>query len=219
MKKPIPWEFIDGDVAQFWIWTTPDFEVRIFAEGKLGGRVSFGWKITDKSQGRNIPFDSSMSPSFQEAVDTVLEIIGKSYPVKLGYRAYAGELATTFEISNGRKIDFAPLIGENVVIRILEEDGSEKILVGGLDVDKYSIQIRTDDSTATRFPPARIKDIQKQFGGASLINNPDSGRGTSTKLKRIFHSEFVRGCTGRPGFKAGTVMHSPGDIYCPIHNV
>lgn len=218
IRKPVPWVYTDGNMVKFWNWKTPEFEVKVFAEGRTGARTSFGWKITDLSRGREIPFDSSVATTFQEAVDTILEIIGKSYPRKLGYLAYAGELATTFQIGTGQKIDFASFSGENVIVKIVADDGAETILVGVLQVENYLIKIRSDDNVVTSFPPARIKDVQKQFGGVSLTNR-EPPKAVGTKLKRVFQTEYTRGCTGRPGFLPRTVMHGPADEYCSIHKV
>lgn len=218
IRKPIPWVYTDGEIAKFWIWKTPEFEVRIFAEGRIGARTSFGWKITDLSRGREIPFDSSVATTFQEAVDTILEIIGKSYPRKLGYLTYAGDLATTFQIGTGQKLDFASFSGESVIVKIVADDGAETVLVGVLQVENYLIKVRSEDNIVTSFPPARIKDVQKQFGGISLSNREPS-KAVGTKLKRVFHTEYTRGCTGRPGFLPHTVMHGPADEYCSIHKV
>lgn len=219
MRKPIPWEYTDNASVKIWEWFTKDFKVTILSEGS--GRKSFGWKIIDCSQGRDIPFESSISNSFNEAVDTILELIGKSYTPSLGYGAYAGELATTFTVASGMKLDFAPLVGETVIVKVIDDNLVERILTGSLQISNYLIKIIVDSTSAVSVPPERIKDIQKEYGGISLIQGrlKNSPKATSTKLKRVFNTEYVRGCTGRPGFKPGTVEHGPGDPYCPIHNV
>jgi len=218
MRKQIPWTFVENDRVKLWVWKTKDFEVQIFAEGETNSKKNFAWKITDKTQGRDIPFDSAIASTFQECVDAVLELIGKSYKPILGYQAYAGELATTFTIATGQRLDFAPLVGEKMIVKVLEDDGSEKVVVGALQIENYSVQIRTDDNNATVFPPERIKDLQKEFAGVSVLTSLDQTK-SSSKMKRVFHTEYTRGCTGQPGFKPGTVTHSPSDPYCPIHGI
>lgn len=218
MRKAIPWEYDETGSIKIWRWLTNSFEVTVFSEGSA--KKTFGWRIVDRSQGRDIPFDSSTATSFNEAVESILELIGKSYEPSLGYQAYAGELATTFAISTGHKVDFAPLIGETVIVKVIEDDLEERIIRGVLHVSNYVIRILTDSTSAVNIPPNRIRDVQKEYGGRSILDNSKkSSEVTSTRMKRVFNTEYTKGCTGRPGFKPNTVEHGPGDSYCPIHNV
>ena len=219
MVKPVAWEFTETPTLEVWQWDTPHFNARIVAQ-KKGQQARYSWRVADKTRGREIALDASESSSFQEATDAVLELIGKSYPSKLGYQAYAGPLATTFVVASGARVDFAPIVGMSVILKAIEEDGSDRVIIGSLRIQNYMIQVRVGEEQLISIPPHRIRDIQAESTGQSFFTVPSESKIKQSSTKgRIFYTEYQRGCTGRPGFRAGTVEHSPSDPYCPIHNV
>jgi len=217
-RRPIPWFHRTNPLVTSWIWDTDHFTVTIYAEG-TNARKMYHWKINDKSSGTPVPFDSSAGDSFADCVDTVLEIIGKSYKRTFGYQEYAGDLATTFKVHDGRVIDLSSLIGENVSLVARDDSSSEPMLITGMfDIQHYDVVIRTGETSVSTITPSFIIDIQKEFGTMSALDELESGVKAS-KNKTIFYEEWRRGCTGRAGFNAGTVEHNANDAYCPIHGV
>jgi len=216
-REHIPWDHVTNPLVSSWVWETEHFIVTIFAEG-LNVKKMYNWKINDKSSGRPVPFDSAPAASFQASVDAAVEVIAKSYPRELGYQAYAGELATTFTIHDGRKLDFATLIGNSVTLTARNADGQNTLLNGIFDIRNYDITIQTDESTISIIPPERIIDISKEYGSMSVLDSLTKNV-KSTRNKRIFYEEWRKGCSGRPGFNPGTVEHGPADEFCGIHNI
>lgn len=213
---PVPWNHKPGSMASSWSWDTPHFMVTIFAEG-MSSRPMYNWKISDKTSGFIKTFDTGMDLSFNEAANNVLEIIGKSYPRTLGYQAYAGPLATTFMISDGKKYDFSPAIGEKVIMKVLDTNNREITLSGVFDISNYDFALTQGDGVLL-IPPTQVIDILQEFGHSSYIkfgDNSPSRSGTG----RIVHEPWQKGCTGKPGFRPGTTVHPPGAEYCSIHGV
>lgn len=218
-RTPIPWVHKQNPLVTSWVWETDHFIVTIYAEG-ISHKKMFNWKINDKSHGVPVPFDSSDAASFNASVEAALEVIGKSYPRNLGYQEYAGSLATTFKLNDGRSLDLSSLIGETVsLVAQNDSDLHEDILLTGmLDIEHYDVTIRTGESTVARVTPSYIKDIRREFGMTSALDELGNSVKAS-KNRRIFYEEWRRGCTGKPGFNAGTVEHTPNDPFCPIHNI
>ena len=216
-RKSIPWSHHTNPLVSSWIWETPHFILTIFAEG-LSSKKMYNWKINDLSQGYSVPFDSAPAESFQASVDAAIEIIAKSYPRELGYQAYAGELATSFIIADGRKLNFASIVGESVILTARTADGEDSIINGLFNIRNYDILIQTGEDTGVIVPPERIVDVKKEFGSMSILDSL-ANNVKSTRNKRIFYQEWTKGCSGRPGFNPGTVEHGPNDPYCSIHNI
>lgn len=216
-RAPIPWVHKSNPIVSTWVWETPHFILSIFAEG-LSAKKMYNWKIVDKSSGIPRAFDSAPAISFPDAVDAAIEVIAKSYARELGYQAYAGELATTFSIANGKSYDFAPVIGESVIMKAYDVDGSETLITGLFDLLNYDFVVYTNGSSGVVVPPNKVIDILKEYGMSSLLNVHENGIKSSRK-RGIIHEEWRKGCTGKAGFHAGTVEHGPNDKYCPIHGV
>jgi hypothetical protein len=219
VKKRIPWDFSESTLISVWLWNTEHFEARIFAEGK-NDRKAYSWKIVDKTQGLEIPFDSNMVASFAEAQTEIIEVIGKSYDPRLGYQAYAGELATTFAIADGTRFDFGPIRGASVVVKYVDKEGEERVAVGSIQIDHYDILVVQDATTALRLPPNKIRDINEEFSSISYLQQKrEDQKYRPQGRKGVMRAEYKRGCTGHPGIEPGTVVHTSGDPYCPVHNV
>ena len=218
-KRRIPWDFSESALISVWVWNEPHFEARIFAEGR-DDRKAYSWKIVDKTQGQEIPFDSNMVGTFAEAQTEIVEVIGKSYDPRLGYQAYAGELATTFAVADGTRFDFGPIRGANIVLKYIDKDGEERVVVGSIQIDHYDILVVQDAANALRLPPQKIKDILEEFSAVSYLQQQRrDDKYRPHGQKGVMKAEYKRGCTGRPGLDPGTVVHSSGDPYCPVHNV
>lgn len=217
-REPIPWVHKINPLVTSWTWETEHFIVVIYAEG-LSEKKMYHWKISDKSSGQPVPFDSNQEVSFNACVDSVLEVIGKSYNRRLGYLAYAGDLATTFIIHDGRKLDLSPIVGQQVVVTLLDPDTNLEVQINGMfDIENYDAIVKTDEMSEARIAPISIIDIHKEFSSGSVLDSLTNQVKTS-RAGRIIYEEWKKGCTGRPGFNPGTVEHSPGDKYCPIHNL
>lgn len=216
-KVPIPWVHNSSPLVTSWVWETSHFILTIFAEG-LNTKKMYNWKINDKSKGFPIPFDSAPAESFQSAVDTAIEIIAKSYSREYGYQAYAGELATTFTIANGAKLNFAPIVGIMVIVIAKNAAGEETSTTGIFTIQNYDFVIQTTENTGVIIPPERVINISEEYGSMNILESLQNSVKTS-RNKRIFYQEWVKGCTGRPGFNANTTEHAPNDPFCSIHNI
>lgn len=216
-QEPVPWIHKPSSLASSWTWDTPHFTVTIFAEGMMS-KPMYNWKISDKSSGFSKPFENGIELSFAQAVNGVLEVIGKSYPRTLGYQAYAGALATTFTIADGKKYDFGSVIGETVILKALDADNREVTITGIFDIIHYEFAVSYGDSQLM-IPPSQVVDVLKEFGRSSLIKYDRNSEPTRTSTGRIVHEEWQKGCTGKPGFRPGTTVHPPDAPYCSIHNI
>lgn len=223
-REPVDWNFVESASVQIWTWQTEHFEVRIFGEGT--DRRVYQWIINDRSNGNDRVFEEGSNDSFADAQDMILEILAKSYPQKLGYRKYAGELATTFKVSDGRKLDFGPLEGYDVTVTYEDNEGQRTNAIGTLSVANWAVRVRVDGSSAVKIPPHRIVDVVRdgisvlstqkveEQSGPVPIGGKRNRRSTSGK---VFHEPYRKGCTGKPGMIPGTVIHSSTDPICPIH--
>lgn len=216
-RTPIPWDHQSSDVFASWNWRTPHFSATIIAEG-LQAKKMYSWKILDKSSGFPKPFDNGVEMSFKEATDVICETIAKAYPQKLGYQQYAGNLAYTFQISDGQKYDFSPAIGETVILVVREDDGSETIFTGLFDIVNYDFSI-TVGEISRLIPPLRVIDVKREFGMTSYIKSSNPNSAGRSKTNRIVYEEWTKGCTGKPGYRPGTTIHPPTAPYCSKHGV
>lgn len=216
IKEPIPWHIEDSSIFTSWIWETDHFVLTIFGEGSE--KKVFNWKIAEKSSGRPLVFDEGSGVSFKDCVDQSVEIIAKSWDRKLGYQKYAGDLATTFVIADGRKIDFSSLVGTTVTVTAKDSEGSHTILTGALDTHFYDIAISTDNTTLTIIPSRKIIDVKQEFGSVSAIDSLEV-KGLGSANKTVTRQAWVPGCTGKPGYHPGTTIHQHDDPYCSIHKV
>lgn len=229
-REPVDWQFVESASVQIWTWTTPHFEVRIFGEGTE--RRLYQWIINDRSNGADRMFEEGSSQSFHDAQDTVLEIIAKSYPQKLGYQQYAGALGTTYKLASGMPFDFGPLEGAQVVITYEDNDKKQATAIGALSLTNWAIRVRTDNTASVKIPPHRIVDIQSEgqrmleATAAAALPGPSAGptviggrRARRSSSGKVFNEPYRKGCTGKPGMIPNTVIHTSTDAPCPIHGV
>lgn len=212
-KKDVPWVWEQSSLFRTWEWNTPHFKALIISEGQ--SNVLFSWKITDYTNSRSgRDLASGQAISYTEAVDAVLEVIGKSYPPKLQYREYAGTLATTFTIGSNEVIDFGKLEARRVTL--LVKDGESIVpFSGALAVVHYSIHLTTDSGQIVKIPPQLIQEVREEFSSTAIKGKDEKQR--RNERARIYPGNWVQGCTGANGFEENTVVHDPLSSWCPIH--
>lgn len=159
-RKPVPWIYTENALFKNWMWETPHFTVKIIGEGDpLQGGAVFTWSISEKTEKGSFVFESSTSRSFREAELEIVEIIGKSWDKKLGYAEYAGELATTFSIRGGEKLNFEPYLGEHVELSFI--NGSKQESRSGIfAIRHYKTLLKLDNGKVIEIPPAIITNIK-----------------------------------------------------------
>lgn len=211
-RKPVPWILLNNPVLKSWTWDTEHFDAVILAMGNVN---SYSWKVVDKSGSEPVQLEFGETRTFTEAEEEVLEIISKSYPIRCGYHAYAGDLATSFIVKNGKKVDFAPYVGSNVILEIFNKKNPEQtsILVGTLTISHFNLELKTERDSTLVIPPSFIIDVKKEFDPTAMQE-----RKPKVGSRRVFQEEWRKGCTGAPGYVAGTVVHNPNDAFCPIHD-
>jgi hypothetical protein len=178
---------------------------------------SYRWDVSDlmrTQQGLPRLLIEGFASSFEEAESAVREHVGKCYDSRLGYRRFAGELAFTFTISTGERIDIGEYIGTNCAVTVLMPDGATRTVSGDLDVDHYKWRLSTAEAIMEIFPDhvVRISNRSEMAERATAITHLDSYSG----IGRMYREDPRPGCTGRAGFMVGTVDHA-GAPRCPIH--
>lgn len=215
IKKAAPWVFSENAFIKSWIWKTPHFEARIMSSPA----GDFTWKVIDITGSTPTTIGTSEVDSFQTAEDEALEIIGKSYPRKLGYYAYAGDLATTFTLHNGQKVNLGTYYGQNVILTVFNKKSpmTPHTISGTLTINHYKVLVKTDTSTQVSIPPEYIMKIRKEYDAINALIE-DTAATDAKRQKRIIQENWRPGCTGQAGFKVGTIIHSPDDAPCPFHD-
>lgn len=209
-RLPIPWNLQSSDMGSLWTWDTALFQVTI-----TGDNRSFYWNMTDVASRR--VFADGQARRFGEAEDMVRETIGKAYPVDAGYASYAGDLATTFTLATGHRVDLAAYIGRPVTVTVIQRDERTVEYSGVAAVDHYDL-VLTQGTAAVRITPTFIQAI-------TLVEEPVATTTTRTSTRyasppsrgtlRTGKGKITRGCTGKAGFLPGTVDHA--GPACPVH--
>lgn len=205
---PIPWQYHGSDGLQMWLWQTPHFVATIGTEA-----AGFYWAVGDlmaAGGGRPRPLTDGRTADFATAERDLRETIGKFYPAVLGYRPYAGSLATTFRIFGGQFLDFAIFEGERCVVSVALPDGTERRYSGSVKVVHYAIEVRADGGTV-QIMPTHISKISTRSGRAA-VPLADQWNGSG----RIFAGSVTGECNGRPGFLPETIDHA-GMASCAVH--
>ena len=204
---PIPWEFTTTEFYQIWEWNTQHFRARVSVEGN-----TFVWEIGDwiTSVDEEPRFlAEGRAGSFSAAEVEVREVIGKSYPVKLGYRDYAGTFATTFVVATGERVDLGAFDGQRSVVQVRMPTGVTQTFVGTTQVVHYELFLTPETGSAVKILPAHIVSIRGEGGDTG------SARAAYTGVGRIYRGVKGPRCTGKPGFLPETIDHT-GDP-CPVH--
>lgn len=203
--KSVPWEYFHSQSITSWTWRTPHFEAIIRSDG-----ARYTYNLVDLSSGGRRPASDGYGFSFEEVEAYVLEFIGKAYPLSLGYRAYAGEHATTFSIYTAEKVDFGPMEGMPVRLKVKTKGGAIRDFTGLLQLDHFNILLTTHTGTKIKIPPSFIVEVISESTKRGIQK---AGGG------RTVQGEAIRGCTGTPGFTPGVVDHGPNSPWCPIHQI
>ncbi len=205
---PIPWRYQDSTVVRIWRWETEHFLATITAQP-----ASFAWEVGDLI----VPVDGEprflaegQASSFAAAEADVRETIGKSYPVSLGYRAFAGALATTFTLASGARVDLGEFDGQRVAVTVGLPGGHTQTLVGHAQVVHYDLRVAPDARAPVLIRPARIAAIAREGGGGA-----SAATTTHTGMGRVHRDRMRAGCSGQPGFLPDTVDHTGPP--CPLH--
>lgn len=161
-RKPVPWMYKESGEFKFWTWETEHFIVKISGQGDtVGPGAVLAWQILEKKDGTTFSFENGTSFSLRNAEMQIVEIIAKSWDKKYGYDAYAGDLATTFEIYGGSSLNFAEFIGYPVRLVLQADNMLGSIKDGILGIKNYSILLRTKENKVLVIPPAKIKSVMK----------------------------------------------------------
>lgn len=225
----IPWVYSDSPGILMWTWVTDHFVATIrgaqvavdpeMADGVDRVIRSYTWELADlmrRQQGLPRLLIEGTCSDFAQAELLVREHVGKAYDVRLGYASFAGPLATTFTIADGRRVDVGDLIGLSCTVTVVVAGGAQQSVSGDLSVHHYRWRLRQGDEIF-EITPEHVVEIRHRSRAAdkaaALAVSP-----TYAGVGRIHRDEWRRGCTGSPGFDAGTVDHA-GAPRCPLHEV
>lgn len=215
---PIPWVTDINKILSLWVWETPHFRVQVTTDELQN---HYTWEITDLSQGRKQALYDGFSMGFKDAEKAIRETIGKSYPVSLGYRKYAGDLATTFVIFTKERIDFGPMEATRVLMKVRSLNPAngiigERMIAGVLRIVNYTLEVIPEHGSGVTVPPSHILSIKQEYGGMATEKKQDN-IGNLASI-RTYRGTVSNGCTGKPGMLPGTVEHSTRAAWCPIHD-
>lgn len=159
-RKPVPWIYSENGVFKNWEWNTPHFKVKVIGEGDIAnGDAVFTWQIIEKNEKGDFIFENSTNKSLRACELEIVEIIAKSWDKKHGYDIYAGTLATTFQIYGNEKLNVEEYVGNNVTLKISEEDG-DSILTGVFGIKNYNFLLKLKDGKVKVIPPLTVKEIK-----------------------------------------------------------
>lgn len=216
-KKEVPWVYEETHLFRSWTWDTDHFKATIYSEGREA--KLFNWRIDDYTRSRSgKELASGQATTYKEAKNEILSCIGKSYPPKLQYKQYAGELATTFTIGNGDTIDFGELESKKVNLKVLEKGDAKdtlKTLTGSLTCAGHFIHLMMPSRQVAKIPPLLIQEVYTEFSSEPIRGRTEEEK--RNRRARIYPGRAEPGCTGHNGFVANTVEHDPTDPWCPIH--
>lgn len=169
----IPWAHSSADFGSVWLWEAEAFTVTVNGDGK-----SFYWVIMDKSMTRDgagepRPFADGRSATFEQTERAVRETIGKAYPEEMGYRVYAGPLATTFMLGSGIEKDLEEFVGRRVNVTVAVGDGQTVTYKGIAKISHYDLVLACPRESV-RITPSRILDVVPD--GATVGVGVDSRR-------------------------------------------
>jgi hypothetical protein len=209
------------------MWVTEHFVARVSGTevsddaSPEGRRIirSFAWEVSDlvkTNQGLPRLLVEGNAGSFEDAELLIREHVGKLYDPRLGYRKFAGPLAFTFVISTGEALDVSNYIGTKCSVTVLMSDGTERTVMGDLQVRNYKWRLVSADQVLEITPEhvVRVTNRSEAAERATAITHGDYYSG----IGRIYRQEPRPGCTGRPGFTVGTVDHA-GSPRCPLHEI
>lgn len=210
----VPWIYSDTLLIKTWSWKTEHFDAKIFSGGKGD---AYSWKVTDKTGETPKTLNSGEELDFITSEKQILELVGKAYPRSLGYHAYAGDLATTFFLHNGSKMNLAEFSGSNVIVQVFNKNNPANpyVIKGLFSLKNYKAIIKTEANNVA-ISPEQIMNIRKEYETNEALITKTSA--TPKPENRVIQEEWRPGCTGQPGFRSGTLIHKAGDEACPFHD-
>ena len=220
----IPWIFSDGSGLLMWNWVTDHFAARIHGrevqdpdKPRLRNVVSYHWQLVDlmrTHQGVPRQLVEGTSAEFDLAERCVRESVGKCYDARLGYLPFAGHLAYEFVLATGERVDISSLLGTRCSVTVRLADGTSRTVAGDLTVDGFRWQLQSARERFRIVPEhvTRITNRSEIAESAARAVRHDAYTG----IGRMYAEEPGPGCSGRPGFRIGTVDHTGTDL-CPVH--
>lgn len=199
--RTIPWKHQGDEMTTLWTWEAEHFTVTV-----TGNVSSVYFRIHDKASDQM--FFDGQSATFEQSEMVIRETIGKAYHPSLGYRPYAGALATTFMLATGDKKDLSRYIGRAVEVEVLNADGSKENYRGVVEIANYYLELRTE-KIHIKVLPSHLLDIKPVVAAEGVDSEYERISG------RTFKGKYQPGCTGFPGFMENTIEH--GGLTCPIH--
>ena len=222
--QPIPWRYTDSGGVLQWAWVTDHFIARIVGHEASGEvdvdrRVmrNYRWELADLIQrNQDLPrvIVEGASRTWEEAEERIKENVGKAYDPRLGYRAFCGSSTFTFDLASGERIDVSSFLGTICNVTVLVPGGGERVVSGEFDVRNYRWIVSSRDGSFEVVPEHVVRITNRSETAdraAEIAYSP-----TYSGIGRIYREEYRAGCTGKPGFEAGTVDHA-GAERCPIH--
>ena len=209
---PIPWNYIASPVAgSHWTWETAHFVATISTEQR-----GFYWWLGDLVRSRDgtpVTITEGRAGDFASSERDLREAIGKAYPPRIGYRQFAGALASTFQLANGNRVDLSDFEGQRVVVDVLAAPGAAPVtILGTARVVHYDLEVDGGPGAIHKIRPIRISRIVREAGGDSRAAERAS---LWTGMGRIYRGVMVPGCNGTPGYLPNTVEHDRAS--CPVH--
>lgn len=207
---PIPWTHDASEFGSLWRWENHAFLVTV-----NGDMRSYYWTLADKSAHPGEaprPLADGNAATFEQAERSIRETIGKAYPPAMGFRHYAGALATTFVIGTGQSVDLGVFEGRKVQVTVAAQEGPDETYQGTAKIQHYEL-ILVIGEEALRISPSYIMDI-RPLGYSGPPMRSAAPTATTNRLRTV-QGRVEPGCTGTPGFLAGTVEHRGAE--CPIH--
>jgi hypothetical protein len=206
----IPWRYVDLDLLEVWLWETDHFEAKVTAEANC-----FAWEVGDlvvSDDGLPRWLTGGRAVDFATAERSIREVIGKSYPVRFGYRPYAGPLATTFLIATGERLDLGVFHGTRALVTVRMPGGADQSFLGHCSIQHYELLLTTDSGHQVKIQPPYIVSVTGENGATARASAASSA---FVGVGRIHTGAMVRGCTGSPGFLPDTIEHDGPP--CQVH--
>ncbi|WP_323791664.1 hypothetical protein [Nocardioides sp.] len=208
----IPWRYVDLDLLEVWLWETEHFEAKVTAEPNC-----FAWEVGDlvvSNDGMPRWLTGGRAVDFATAEQSIREVIGKSYPVRFGYRPYAGRLATTFLIATGERLDLGPFHGTRALVSVRMPGGADQSFLGRCSIQHYELLLTTDSGHQVKIQPPYIVSVTGE-NGATARASASSSSFVGVGGGRIYKGKMVNGCTGSHGFLPDTIEHDGPP--CQVH--
>jgi hypothetical protein len=205
----IPWRYVDLDLLEVWLWETEHFEAKVSAEPN-----AFAWEVGDlvvSNDGVPRWLTGGRAEDFAMAEQAVREVIGKSYPVRYGYRRFANHLATTFVLANGQRVDLGPFHGKRALVTVRMPGGTDQTFLGACTIHHYELMLTPDTGPQVKIQPSYIVSVTGENGAKGKSSPASAWVGVG----RIYRGQVVRGCTGTPGFLPDTIEHTGAT--CRVH--